>query len=66
MEAKKAEVEHMLDRAERAEEDGAEMRALVEELTQAGQVSDRNLAVFVGVADDCRRLSPCMRPSSMI
>lgn len=66
MEAKKAEVEHMLDRAERAEEDGAEMRALVEELTQAGQVSDRISAVFVGVADNGRRPYPCTRPNSMI
>ena len=38
MEAKREEVTRMLERAEMAEQDGSEMRALVEELTQAGQV----------------------------
>ena len=38
MEAKTAEVKRLEERAELAEQDGAEMRALVEELTQAGQV----------------------------
>lgn len=39
MEAKRAEVKKMQERAEMAEADGSEMRALVEELTHAGQVS---------------------------
>jgi len=39
MEAKRAEVSKMQERAEQAEADGSEMRALVEELTHAGQVS---------------------------
>ena len=39
MEAKREEVRQMQERAEIAESEGAEMRALVEELTQAGQVS---------------------------
>lgn len=39
MEAKREEVKLMLERAEVAEGEAAEMRALVEDLTQAGQVS---------------------------
>jgi chromosome segregation ATPase len=38
MDAKREEVRNLLERAEIAESEGAEMRALVEELTQAGQV----------------------------
>jgi len=38
MEAKRAEVKRMQQRAEHAESEGSEMRALVEELTHAGQV----------------------------
>ena len=41
MEAKLEEVAGLQERAEVAEQDGSEMRALVEELTQAGQVSHR-------------------------
>lgn len=59
MEAKQEEVRIVLERAEIAELEGAEMRALVEELTQAGQVS-------MHIRKSDRRLpSPCMRPSSM-
>ncbi|ORX37067.1 hypothetical protein BD324DRAFT_624655 [Kockovaella imperatae] len=39
MEAKTAEIRRLQDRADLAEQDGAEMRALVEELTQAGQAT---------------------------
>ena len=38
MEAKRAEVRKVQDRAEQAEAEGSEMRALIEELTHAGQV----------------------------
>jgi len=61
MEAKREEVRQMQERAEIAESEGAEMRALVEELTQAGQVSNES-GLGLTAGDDLAVRDEAVRP----
>ena len=65
MEAKRAEVRKVQDRAEQAEAEGSEMRALVEELTHAGQVRGPCEVYCVYLIASARPQSRCTRRSSM-